>query len=186
MASRLSRVAVVETAEALVDRDGWQQLTMTALARKLGVRGPSLYNHVDGVEALLAEVQVRALAELSARLSRAAMGKAGAKGFRALAEVLRAFATEHPGRYDLAMSEAIDQPRMVVASEPARAALSAVIESFGIGDPPLELLLSCLATLHGVIALDRTRLYAGAADSSVVYEQAVDLVILLLTAKGAG
>lgn len=166
-----------------MDRDGWQQLTMTALARKLGVRGPSLYNHVDSVEALLAEVQVRAMAELSGRLQRAAMGKAGEKAFRALAGVLRAFATEHPGLYDLAMSEAIDRPRMVLASEPAGAALSAVIESFGIDDPPLELLLSCLATLHGVIALDRTRLYAGAADSSVVYEQAVDLVILLLAAN---
>jgi AcrR family transcriptional regulator len=186
VAGRLSRLVVVEAAEALVDRDGWQQLTMTALARKLGVRGPSLYNHIDGVEALVAEVQVRALDELSGRLQRAAMGRVGEKGFRALAEVLRGFAAEHPGLYELALSEAFDQPRMVMAGEPARAALSAVIESFGIGDPPLELLWSCLATLHGVIALDRTRLFAGAADSSVVYEQAVDLVVLLLTAKGAG
>ena len=82
MTRRLSRTVVVETAEALADRDGWQQLTMTALARKLGVRGPSLYNHVDSVEALQAEVQARALAELSARLSRAAMGKVGHHGFR--------------------------------------------------------------------------------------------------------
>jgi AcrR family transcriptional regulator len=173
-----------DTAEALVDQDGWQQLTMTALAAKLGVRGPSLYNHVDSIDAVLAEVQVRALTMLSLRLQRAAMGKAGATCLRSLARELRVFATEHPGLYDLAMSEAIDQPRMLGAGEPASAALAAAIESFGVADPGIELQLTCLATLHGVIALDRTRLYAGTVETSLLYQRATELVILLLESEG--
>jgi AcrR family transcriptional regulator len=178
--SGLNRELIAETAEALVDREGWQQLSMTALARKLGVRGPSLYNHVDSLDALLADVQARALAELSGRLQRAAMGRSGAQALRALAAVLRAFAAEHPGRYDLAMSEAIDRVRMAAAGEPAQAALTAVIESFDIAEPAMDLLQTCLAPLHGVIALDRSHLFAGLTDTSVVYERAVDLVILML------
>ena len=57
MRRRLDRAAVVEAAEVLVDRDGWAFLTMTALAADLGVRGPSLYSHVDSIEALLGLVQ---------------------------------------------------------------------------------------------------------------------------------
>jgi len=160
--ARLSRAAVVETAEALVDRDGWQQLTMTALAAKLGVRGPSLYSHVGSIEDLLAEVQERALVACASRLQRAAMGKAGATCFAALA-----------------------QERMNTAGEPAQAALRAVVESFGIVDPPFELQLTCFAALHGVIALDRSRLFAGTADTSDLYARTTDLVILMLTTEGA-
>jgi AcrR family transcriptional regulator len=163
-----------------VDQHGWQQLSMTALARKLGVRGPSLYNHVDSLDALLGDLQARALAELSGRLQRAAMGRSGAQALRALAAVLREFAAEHPGRYELALSEAIDRDQMAAAGEPAQAALTAVIESFGVAEPTMDVIQTCLAPLHGVIALDRTRLFAGMTDSSVVYDRAVDLVILML------
>jgi len=180
----LNREVVIDTAEALVDRDGWTRLTMTDLAHKLGVRGPSLYSHVDSLEALLCEIQVRALRTLSTRLQRAAVGKAGARCFQDLANELRAFALEHPGRYDLAMSEAIDPARMLQAGEPAAAALKAVIESFGVDDPAFELQLTCFAALHGVIALERTRLFAGAADVSKLYSRATAMVILMLETEG--
>ena len=89
----LDQAAVVEAAEALVDRDGWAYLTMTALAAELGVRGPSLYSHVESLEALLGMVQARALAALGDDLQRAAMGRSGADGVRALAGAVRDFAT---------------------------------------------------------------------------------------------
>lgn len=181
---RVTRDLIVETAEDLVDLGGWTQLTMTALATKLGVRGPSLYSHVENVETLLADVQVRALGALAARLQRAAMGKVAASCMRVLSDELRAYATEHPGLYELAMSEAIDGDRMQAAGEPAAAALSAAIESFGIADPPLETLFTCFATLHGVIALDRTRLFRGVAEIGDLYAQATDLVILWLETQG--
>lgn len=176
---------MVETAESLVDRDGWRRLTMTALAGKLGVRGPSLYSHVEGIEALLADVQARAHAELAERLQRAAMGKVGPGAFRALAEVLAAFATEHPGLYELAMSEAIDPGGVTAASEPSGAAVRAVVESFGVAATP-DMLMSCLAALHGVLALDRGGLFGNAADTGVVYERAVGMVVTMLEQAGAG
>jgi AcrR family transcriptional regulator len=177
---RLSRPTVLDAAEELVDRDGWRALTMTGLAKVLGVRGPTLYGHVDGLEALLGEVQVRAHAELARRLQRAAMGKTGRGAFRSLADVLRSFADDHPGLYDLAMSEAIDLPAVLVASEPSGVALIAVIESFGVPAPDRELLMNCLATLHGVIALERAGFFGDAVDVGTVYDRAVDMVVLLL------
>jgi AcrR family transcriptional regulator len=182
--TRLDRAVVLDTAEALVDRDGWRQLTITALATKLGVRGPSLYNHVDGIDALLGELQVRALRDLGGQLQRAAMGKAGRDGMRALAAVLRDFAARWPGRYDLAMREPFDHGAVLRASAAASEALSAVIASFGVAEASLELQLSCLAPLHGVLALDRSGLMTSAVDTSAVYDRAVDLVVLMLEHEG--
>ena len=180
----LTRAAVLDAAERLVDADGWQQLTMTALAAELGIRVPSLYSHVANAEAVLAAVQVRAHQAMATRFQRAAMGKTGPLAFRALAGVLRDFAAGHGGLYDLAMRRSLDPEAIVVASEPSRAALYAVIESFGGADPTPGLAMSCLATLHGVIALDRADLFSADVDVDAAYHRAVDMVIRLLDPSG--
>jgi AcrR family transcriptional regulator len=183
---RLDRAAVVETAELLVDRDGAAQLTMTALASELEIRGPSLYSHVASLEALLSLVQNRALGELGSDLQRAAMGRSGPDGVRALASALRAFATRHPGRYDLAMSKPIDRPAMQAAGLAAGEAFVAVIESMGV-QMSNELAFSCLAALHGVLTLDRAGLYPRAElDVDAVYAQATELVLHVMDAARAG
>jgi AcrR family transcriptional regulator len=177
---RLDRAAVVEAAELLVDRDGASELTMTGLASELEIRGPSLYSHVANLEELLSLVQTRALAELGSGLQRAAMGRSGPDGVRALASALRAFATRHPGRYELAMREPIDRPAMQVASLAAGEAFIAVIESMGL-QLSNELAFSCLATLHGVLTLDRAGLYPRSeVDIDAVYAQATELVIHIM------
>jgi AcrR family transcriptional regulator len=177
---RLDQAAVVGAAELLVDRDGAAQLTMTALAGQLEIRGPSLYSHVANLEALLSLVQTRALAELGSDLQRAAMGRSGPDGVRALASALRTFATHHPGRYDLAMSEPIERPAMQAASIAAGEAFVAVIGSMGL-QLSNELAFSCLATLHGVLTLDRAGLYPRTeVDIDAVYAQATELVLHIM------
>jgi AcrR family transcriptional regulator len=174
---RLDRAAVVEAAELLVDRDGAAKLTMTALASELEIRGPSLYSHVASLDELLSLVQNRALAELGSDLQRAAMGRSGPDGVRALASALRAFASRHPGRYDLALSKPIDRPAIQAASRPAAEAFVAVIESMGV-QITNELAFSCLATLHGVLTLDRAGLYPRTeVDIDAVYAQGTKLVM---------
>jgi len=182
---RLDRETVVETAEALVDRDGWEFLTMTALASKLGVRGPSLYNHVKSVEALLDAVQTRALAALGSELQRAAMGKSGPQGLHALATALRTFAAEHPGRYELAMSEPIDRDAVRSASAAAGDALSAVVESFGVPELSRDLSFIALSTLHGVLALDRAGLFRGSVDATAMYDRAIELVVATIESEAS-
>ena len=44
--AKLSRDAIVNAALTFLDRDGWDALTINALATQLGTKGPSLYNHV--------------------------------------------------------------------------------------------------------------------------------------------
>jgi AcrR family transcriptional regulator len=49
----LDRAQVIEAAATLADRDGLESVTLGRLAGELGVRPPSLYNHVDGLDGVL-------------------------------------------------------------------------------------------------------------------------------------
>ena len=75
----LDLTTVLDTAEAVVDRVGWDALTMSALARELGVRAPSLYHHVKSIEAVRGELQARTLAAMATALrgTRGALHQAG-------------------------------------------------------------------------------------------------------------
>ncbi len=48
----IDRARVVEVAAELADANGLDQLTLAQVAARLGVRLPSLYNHVDGLPGL--------------------------------------------------------------------------------------------------------------------------------------
>jgi AcrR family transcriptional regulator len=52
----LSRRGIAEEALALVEEEGMEALTTRRLAKRLGVEGPSLYNHVASREDLLDEM----------------------------------------------------------------------------------------------------------------------------------
>lgn len=177
---RLDRGAVLAAAEELVDGNGPEALTMTALAGALGVKVSSLYNHVPSLDALRGELQTRAMRDLGVALRNEAMGKTAERGLRALAHVLREFATIHPGRYGLAMSAAHDRDAFQEASRDAMAAFAAIIGSYGIEDLSLDLQVSAFAALHGAIVLDNAGFLTGPLDRDRVFETVLDQVVAML------
>jgi AcrR family transcriptional regulator len=98
MAARvgLDRAGVIRAAAALSDAAGGREVSFVELAARLGVRAPSLYNHVAGQDGLRRELALLGVRELTARLGRAAIGKAADDAMLALAHAYRAFAKEHP------------------------------------------------------------------------------------------
>lgn len=98
----LSRDGLVRTAADLADEVGLREVTLSALARRVGVRAPSLYAHVrDGAD-LHAGVTLLALTEIADRTDRALAGRSARAALVALAGVQRDYAREHPGRFEAA------------------------------------------------------------------------------------
>src|ERR1700751_4684481 len=91
--------AVVDAAARLADADGLESVTLARLAAELGVRAPSLYAHVDGLEDLRRRLGARGARELADALGRAAAGRAGTEALVAVADAYRAYARAHPGSY---------------------------------------------------------------------------------------
>ncbi len=75
----LDHATVVEAAAKLVDEEGIEQLSLGRLAERLGVRTPSLYNHVAGLPGLKHDLALFCSRELLDRLLRATIGKSRAE-----------------------------------------------------------------------------------------------------------
>ncbi|WP_370289549.1 TetR/AcrR family transcriptional regulator [Nocardioides sp.] len=152
---RLDREAVLVAAEELVDRDGYDALTMTSLAAELDTRVSSLYNHVANLEDLRALVQVRAMRLLGEHVRTAAMGHAGLDGLRALSHALRAFALAHPHRYAALTRPPIDPESFYAAALVAIEALAVMVRSAGLPEEHLlQTAMAIFASLHGFVSLE--------------------------------
>lgn len=91
------RIAVAGA--ALADELGFDQVTVSALARHFDVQVASLYSHVRNSDDLKTRIATVALTELADQAADAVAGRAGLEALVALADVYRTYAREHPGRY---------------------------------------------------------------------------------------
>ena len=96
---RLSREIIVNAALTFLDREGWDALTINALATQLGTKGPSLYNHVDSLEDLRRTVRIRVIDDIIMMLNRVGEGRARDDAVLVMASAYRSYAHHHPGRY---------------------------------------------------------------------------------------
>ena len=95
----LTATAIIAEASDLADESGFDAVTLSAVARRLGVQTPSLYSHVRDRAALLDGITALALAELADRVAMAIAGRSGRLALHGFAEVHRAYATGSPGRW---------------------------------------------------------------------------------------
>lgn len=94
----LTKAKVVERAAALADERGYDALTLAVVAADFGVRVPSLYKHVDGLDGLRREISELAAVQLTDRLLPAVDGLSGADLLLAVVRCYREFVHRHPGR----------------------------------------------------------------------------------------
>ncbi|MGV9539185.1 TetR/AcrR family transcriptional regulator [Streptosporangium sandarakinum] len=96
----LTAERLVRAGAELADEVGFDQVTLSALARRFDVRVASLYSHLKNSRDLRTGIALFALEELADRAAAALAGRAGRDALAALGNVYRDYAREHPGRYD--------------------------------------------------------------------------------------
>ncbi|WP_432840035.1 TetR/AcrR family transcriptional regulator [Dactylosporangium sp. CA-092794] len=158
----LTRQAVVEEAERVVDELGLDGLTLASLAERLGVRQPSLYKHIEGVASLRRAITMRAAREVTEALSRAAVGRSRGDAIMAMAGAQRAWARAHPSRYQLAQVPPVpgDTEHERVAEDYLKT-LTAVLSGFGLADADAIDAIRCIrSALHGFVSLESSGAFA--------------------------
>lgn len=95
----LAAERVVRAGADLADEIGFEHVTPSELARKLGIRTASLYSHVKNAHDLKTKIALLALEELADRASAALAGRAGRDALGAFANAYRDYALQHPGRF---------------------------------------------------------------------------------------
>lgn len=165
----LSTERVVAVAAEIADRDGLDAVTLARVAAELGVRTPSLYHHVDGLDDVHRRLIRLALTELDQRLQQAAVGRAGADAVAALAVAYRDFARRRPG-----LAAATGRSARLGGHEPAARAVVdtvvAALSAYGLdGDGAIHATRILRSALHGFTSLERTGELDADADATFAW-----------------
>ncbi|KUI09810.1 TetR family transcriptional regulator [Mycolicibacterium acapulense] len=174
-APRLSRETIVNAALTFLDREGWDALTINALATQLGTKGPSLYNHVNSLEDLRRTVRMRVVGDLIGMLTNVAEGRTRDDAVTAMASAYRSYAHHHPGRYSAftRMPLGGDDPEFTEATRAAAAPVIAVLGSYGLeGENAFYAALEFWSAMHGFVLLEMTGAMDG-IDTDAVYSDMV-------------
>lgn len=157
--AKLSRDVIVNAALTFLDREGWDALTINALATQLGTKGPSLYNHVDSLEDLRRTVRMHVIDDILQMLSAVGQGRTRDDAVMAMASAYRSYAHHHPGRYSAFTRMPLegDDPDFTAAAHAAAAPVIEVLASYGLGgEDAYYASLEFWAALHGFVLLEMT------------------------------
>jgi AcrR family transcriptional regulator len=173
---------VVAAAAELADEAGFENVTLSALARRFGVKDASLYSHVRGLADLRTRLALHAGGELIDRIAAAVAGRAGKDALAAFAGAYRAYALEHPGRY---AATQIRMDQSLVADSPALRRTADIthgmLRAYGLDEPDLTDAVRLLrSTFHGYCALESTGGFGAARDVQASWDKAVEALHLAL------
>jgi AcrR family transcriptional regulator len=157
--ANLTKQIVVQAAANLINAEGSEALSLGRLAKGLGVRTPSLYNHVDGLPGLMRELSILNARNLADRLSEAAIGQGGSELVMAMMQTYRAYIKENTGLYlsTLRASGAQDGIDPELEQEETRSVKVglAVMTSFDLeGEAAVHALRGLRSLVHGFATLE--------------------------------
>ncbi|MGB5757509.1 MAG: WHG domain-containing protein [Acidimicrobiales bacterium] len=171
----LSEQDVIDAALALVDAEGASALTLSRVARELGVKPPSLYNHVSRLDTLRRDVAIRVVEDLGRRLGAAAMGRTRRTGLRAIAAEFRTFATEHPGLYELSTQARPEDEEFAEAGLRAIEPVVAILRGYDLDEEEaIHAARALRAALHGFVSLESVGGFGLAVDVDKSFEWLIE------------
>ena len=183
----LDQASVVEAAARLVDEEGIEQLTLGRLAERLGVRTPSLYNHVAGLPGLKHDLALYCLRDLLDCLRNATIGKSRAEAINALADAYRAYARQAPGRYALTLQAPPpgDKEVQAVAQQVVEVVL-AVLAPYKLGEEDaIHAIRGLRSIVQGFISLEVAGGFGMPVDLDASFHWLINLFITGLSKSNA-
>ena len=169
---------VVAEAAALADERGAAALSLAGVAERLGVRVPSLYKHVGGLDDLHRRIALAGLRDLTEVLGAATVGRSGGDALRACAAAWRAYARAHPGRY-AAVQRAPDRAdaELAAAGDRLTRLVFAVLRGYGLDDEEtVHATRAVRSALHGFVSLEAVGGFGLPQDVDASFDRLVDLL----------
>ncbi|MBH5319174.1 WHG domain-containing protein [Paenibacillus sp. GSMTC-2017] len=149
---------IVAAATEIADTVGFEEITLASLASRLGVRSPSLYNHVDGLPALKSHLVTHGLNQLNEAI-KAASGTNQTRGkIIAIADAYLLFARNHPGLYELTLrAPTAEQPeQMRLGSEIVESLVAALSIYKSSEEKAVHAVRGLRSILHGFASIEKS------------------------------
>ena len=175
---QLDPETVVATAGAIADAEGLDAVTLTRIARDLGISQPALYRHVDGYDDLLRRMSLEGRQLLAERLQAAAVGVSSDDAVRAMGQAWRQTMRDRPG-----LMAATD--RYPCAGDPElEAAVEAIVDTLGLAligydlspDDQVHAARALRSAFHGFSHLEAGDGHPQPHDLDDTFEHIVDIL----------
>ncbi|MFG1947218.1 TetR/AcrR family transcriptional regulator [Nonomuraea sp. NPDC048826] len=168
----------------LADEVGLGRVTMSAVARRLGVKDASLYVHVRGLEDLRGRIALLAADEKTIRIAEATAGRAGKDALVAFANAWREYARAHPGRYAATQAPIPIDPELVARAPGPRRAIEltcSMLRAYALDEPDLtDAVRLVRSTLHGFVSLEAAGAFRHARPAESSWVRSLDALHALL------
>lgn len=183
----ITRERVVAVAAELADAHGLAALTLAQVAARLGVKLPSLYNHVDGLPGLQRDLAALGIRELGACLRDAAVGKAGDDAVLAVAHAYRAYVLAHPGRYAATVpAPAPDDAELQALSAWVVGVVVTVLAPYELGEAgTIHAVRGLRSIVHGFATLEQAGGFGLALDRDTSFLRLLRAFLVGLRAAGS-
>ncbi|OAH52546.1 MULTISPECIES: TetR-like C-terminal domain-containing protein [Bacillaceae] len=149
---------VLQKAVEIIDRDGYEDLSIGKLAGALSIRPPSLYNHIGGLSELKQRLAVFGCGKLYEQMIGAAVGLSGDEAVYALSLAYVYFARQHPGLYEATFrAPDLYAPDLREAQEKVVQIVVQVMAVYKLDEETiLHMVRGLRSMLHGFTSIEQT------------------------------
>jgi AcrR family transcriptional regulator len=174
----LSPDAVVDLAVAILDEQGGEALTLSAVAARAAVATPSLYKHVGSLAHLRSLLGLRVLDELTKALTQAAMGRGDDEAVAAVMRAFRAYAVQHPARYAALDPDPLHDPVLKDAGQRMLDVFTAMLRGYGLtASDAIHAIRRARVIVHGFATIESAGGFGLAEDVDETYEQLIAMYL---------
>lgn len=185
----LGRKDVVAAGLACIQEEGPEALNVNRVAQRLGIRTPSLYNHVDGADDLRQAVVLEVLDRSAREVVLDEAEQSSPKAFiRALAYGLRRFALNNANLYLFMMAAPVKWDAQPFSPHWTKtmAAFGASVQGFGFtGADQLHATRFVLASIQGFIRLELRGSMAEHGEVESSYDWTIEAIFMALESMAA-
>jgi AcrR family transcriptional regulator len=178
---------LVEGAAELADEVGFDNVSISALARRFGVKDASLYSHVKNLRELRTRLALLVGGEMIDQIAAAVAGLAGKDALVAFAGAYREYALRHPGRYaatQIRIDDELDQ-ELAAGSPVLRRTVDityGMLRAYSLDEPDVTDAVRLLrSTFHGYCVLEAGGAFGAPRDVQRSWNKAIDALHLALT-----
>lgn len=97
---KMTRDHIVKTASSIADKEGLNKVTLKRVAEELGIRSPSLYNHISSLDDLWREMAHHGMKSMTCGMKEAVIGKFGGAAIKIMGRSYLSYMILHPGIYE--------------------------------------------------------------------------------------
>ncbi|MGW8115105.1 TetR/AcrR family transcriptional regulator [Caproicibacterium sp. NSD3] len=182
----LDSQTILNAAAELAEEKGLENISLLQVAEKLGVKPPSLYNHLSGLQELSSGIAKLAISRLEDAIRSAAVGRSKENALMAIASAYRKFAKENPELYKAILRfPTYNDSNVQEAGHAVVRILYQVMEPYHYSqEEMISFVRGFRSALHGFVSLEEAGFFQSTeANVDKSYEQLVLRLISTINTK---